>query len=244
MKNKRIIAVIPARYASSRLPGKPLEDICGKPMVVRVWERASASPLPDETLVATDDERIMAVCRKHSIPAVMTPSGLPSGSDRVYRALEGMDYDIAVNVQGDEPLLDPECISRLVEPLLHGPESCAAATLAAPVRDLSVFQNPNAVKVVCGGQGRALYFSRSPLPFAADGVPAAARLHIGLYAYTRDALSRFVGLPPSPLELQERLEQLRLLEAGIPVYVSTVEMHSPGVDTVDDLERVRRDFPG
>jgi len=239
---KRIVGVIPARYDSKRLPGKPLSDICGKPMVVRVWMRASRSSVLDRVLVATDDSRIMAVCRRYSVPVVMTSRGLPSGSDRVFEALREESYDIAVNIQGDEPLLDPAAITQLVQSLPVSEERSAVASLAHPVTDVREFLDPDVVKVVIGKQGQALYFSRSPLPYSPEGVPERALRHIGLYAFTKEALAVFVALPQGKLEQQERLEQLRLLEAGLPIYISTVEVHQGGVNTDEDLERVRTVF--
>lgn len=231
----RIAGVIPARWGSSRFPGKPLADIKGKPMVVRVYEQARRCTVLDTLLVATDDRRIEAACREGGIPAVMTATDLPSGSDRVHAALAAEEYDIAVNIQGDEPLLRPEDLAVLVGPLLTRFAEEAVATLVAPLVDPQEVQSPHIVKTVCDASGRALYFSRSPIPAGAGPFLR----HLGLYAFTRPALARFVTLGPGALEQRERLEQLRLLENGIPVWTSTVPGSGPAVDTPADLERVR-----
>lgn len=233
-----IAGVIPARWGSSRFPGKPLADIKGKPMVVRVFEQALRCPILDTLLVATDDPRIEAACREAGIPVAMTAAALPSGSDRVHAALGAGAYDIAVNIQGDEPLLRPEDLEILVGPLLSRFEEEAVATLVTPLADPQVAQSPHIVKTVCDGSGRALYFSRTAIPAGAGPFLR----HLGLYAFTRPALARFVTLAPGTLELRERLEQLRLLENGIPVWTSTVPESGPAVDTPADLERVRQLF--
>jgi len=235
----KIAGVIPARYASTRFPGKPLALIKGVPMVVRVYRRALDSGIFDSLLVATDDERISALCRSHAIPVCATRADCASGSDRVWEAARDGDADIIVNVQGDEPLLDPASLCRLVEPLRDLPvNSVAASSLCTPLTDPADYANPNVVKLVIAADGRALYFSRAPIPCARADMPEIAFRHIGVYAYTRSALERFVRLPAGALERIEGLEQLRLLENGIPIYMREAAAPAPGVDTPEDLARV------
>jgi len=245
-----IVAIIPARFASSRLPGKPLAEIHGKTMIERVWERACAAKLPQRVLVATDDERIAAAVRRFGGESVLTSPAHATGTDRLAEAVQVTDADVVVNVQGDEPLLDPAGIDAVARPLLADPQ-LPMATLSLPLSDLEEMLSPSVVKVVTSGAGDALYFSRSPIPYVrgAGGLREAAaaalgsglaRKHVGLYAYQRHALLRLAGLPPAPLEQAEGLEQLRALHHGMRIRV--VEMDGPGtlaVDTPDDLERVR-----
>jgi len=239
----KIFGCIPARYASERFPGKPMVLIAGIPMVVRVYRRAFASGIFDALFVATDDERIGALCREYDVPALMTGRDHKSGSDRVYEAacIAGQDADIIVNVQGDEPLLDPESLLHLVRPLRALPSgSVAASSVYARITEPADYTNPNVVKVVLAADGRALYFSRANIPFywghgRDGGVPEHAYRHIGLYAYTRAALERFVRLPASRLEEAESLEQLRLLENGIPIFMEEAAAPAPAVDTPADL---------
>lgn len=247
--------VIPARYASTRLPGKPLLEIAGRTMIQRVVERACASRA-DEVLVATDDARIAAAVHDPRQPAraiaVLTDPALPSGTDRVaaVAAARGWSDDtLVVNVQGDEPFMPPGLIEQAAE-LLERDTAAGIATLAAPVARLDEFLDPNAVKVVTSLDGAALYFSRAPVPWPRDGAPAGlasqrefagALRHVGLYAYRVGVLRRLTRLPPSPLERLEKLEQLRALENGIRIAVGLCrEWPPPGVDTADDLERARR----
>lgn len=245
--------VIPARYASTRLPGKPLADIAGQPMIVRVAAAARRAKT-DGVWVATDDERIVAAVRQHGFDAVMTRADHASGTDRIAEVAEQLawdDEDIVVNVQGDEPLLDPALIEA-VAAALHGDPDAAMATAAHPLDAAADLFNPNVVKVVCDLRGRALYFSRAPIPWdrdrfakTRDQLPAdlPARRHIGLYAYRVSFLRRFGQLAPSPLERSESLEQLRALWHGYPIQVVSVDHPpAPGVDTPEDLERVRRLF--
>lgn len=247
--------VIPARYASTRLPGKPLLAIGGVPMIQRVVERACASSA-DDVLVATDDERIAAVVADPRRPgtsiAVMTDVSLASGTDRVAAVAEKRlwsDETIVVNVQGDEPFISPRLIDQ-VAALLEGRPDCGIATLATPITGIEEFMDPNVVKVVTGCDGRALYFSRAPIPWARDGAPQglvsqltfdAARRHIGLYAYRVEVLRRITGLSPSPLERIEKLEQLRALQSHIGIGVANcIEPPGPGIDTAKDLEEARQ----
>jgi 3-deoxy-manno-octulosonate cytidylyltransferase (CMP-KDO synthetase) len=242
--------LIPARLASTRLPDKPLADIAGKPMVVRVAERALASGAAS-VHVAADDDRIVQACTAHGVQALMTRSDHPSGSDRLAEActLLGLDGNaVVVNLQGDEPLMDPALLQRCAA-LLPAHPDCVMATAAHPLHTVADYLNPNVVKVVLDAAGRALLFSRAPLPWWRDGhaggvtelptAPAPLR-HIGLYAYRAGFLRRFPQLPPAPLEQTEALEQLRVLWHGerIAVHV-TPDAPGPGVDTPEDLARVR-----
>lgn len=245
------IAVVPARLASSRLPDKPLADICGKPMVVRTAERAQASAAT-RVIVATDDGRVQDAARAHGFEALLTRADHPSGTDRLAEVAERLalaDDAVLVNVQGDEPLIEPALIDAVAGLLGNDPQA-AIATCASRISDVRTLFNPNAVKVVCDARGHALYFSRAPLPWARDafagdrdilpaGLPALH--HIGLYAYRAGFLRRFSSLPPGPLERWESLEQLRALENGHAIAVHIVGTHpAAGVDTPEDLERVRR----
>jgi len=247
--------VIPARYASTRLPGKPLLDIGGRTMIQRVVEQACASGA-DEVLVATDDERIAAAVHDPRRPgraiAILTDPDLPSGTDRVavVAALRGWSAEtVVVNVQGDEPFLPPALVAQAAQ-LLEGDPAARVATLATPIESLDEFMDPNVVKVVTALDGAALYFSRAPVPWSRDGAPAGlasqhefagAMRHVGLYAYRADALRRITSLPPTALEQREKLEQLRALEHGMRIVVGTcTERPAPGVDTAADLERARQ----
>lgn len=245
--------VIPARYASSRLPAKPLADIAGKPMILRVLERALASGAED-VWVATDHPEILAVVEAAGGLAVQTRADHPSGTDRLAEVVETLgwsDETIVVNVQGDEPLMDPALIAAVAGELADDPEA-AIATACHPLHSAEEFFNPNVVKVVCDARGRALYFSRAPIPWARDAfavgratLPAdlPARRHIGLYAYRAGFLRRYAGLAPAPLEGWEALEQLRALWHGYAIRVLEIASAPPaGVDTIEDLERVRREF--
>ncbi|MDP1981341.1 MAG: 3-deoxy-manno-octulosonate cytidylyltransferase [Sulfuritalea sp.] len=245
--------VIPARYASTRLPGKPLADIAGQPMIVRVAAAARRAGAVG-VWVATDDERIAAAVRRYGFDAVMTRADHASGTDRVAEVADQLhwnDEDIVVNVQGDEPLLDPALIAAVARALRDDAEA-AMATASHPLTTVEDFFNPTVVKVVCDARGRALYFSRAPIPwdrdrFAVkpDRLPAdlPAQRHIGLYAYRVSFLRRFGQLAASPLERCESLEQLRALWHGYPIQVVGIDHPpAPGVDTAEDLERVRRLF--
>ena len=247
--------IIPARHASTRLPGKPLADIAGKPMVVRVAERARLSSARS-VWVATDHPDIQAACEAHGVPVLMTRADHPSGTDRlaeVAAQLGAADDDILVNVQGDEPLIDPALIDRVARDLAADP-SAAIATAAHPITSAEDFFNPNVVKVVLEKSGRALYFSRAPIPYARDAFAASrvdlpaglpALRHIGLYAYRASFLKCYAALTPAPLEGFEALEQLRALWHGFPIRVAVVdEAPHAGVDTQEDLDRICRLFPG
>ena len=235
------IVLIPARMASTRLPGKPLADIAGVPMIVRVWQQATASAV-GPVVVAAAEREICAAIESAGGTAVMTDADLPSGSDRIFAALQNVDaaakHDVVVNLQGDLPALDPDYVRKVASVLTAGVD---IATLAAEIDDPTDYDNPAVVKPVVawdasGKHGRALYFSRARVP-AGDG---ALFHHVGIYAYTRDALTRFVKLPPSPLERREKLEQLRALEAGMTIAVARVDSVPLSVDTPDDLEKARK----
>lgn len=237
--------VIPARYASSRLPGKPLLRQTGKYLIQHVYERACQAKLASAVVVATDDSRIVAAVESFGGKVVLTRRDHPSGTDRVAEAARQLDADVIVNLQGDEPLVDPNDLDLLAQ-LLHNNPGTDMATLAVPLHCAEQWHNPNCVKVVCDATGRALYFSRSPIPFVRDGQPDfAARparflQHLGLYAYRRSFLYSFASLPPEPLEQLEKLEQLRVLALGRTIQVGVVEQASIGVDTLTDYEEFVR----
>lgn len=237
--------VIPARYGSKRLPGKPLLRQTGKYLIQHVYERACQSSRASTVAVATDDPRIVAAVEAFGGHAIMTRRDHASGTDRVAEAARTLDADIIVNLQGDEPLIDPAMLDRLPEMLQHDP-SADMATLAVPLHSLEQYRDPNCVKVVLGADGRALYFSRAPIPFVRDGQPdLAARparflQHLGLYAYRRDFLFQYAALPAEPLEQLEKLEQLRALALGKSILVGIAEEASIGVDTFADYERFVR----
>lgn len=238
----KVIGVIPSRYASVRLPAKPLVPICGKPLVQWVWEAASRAKTLDDLLVATDDERIARVVEKFGAQVAMTPSECPSGTDRIAAAIRGIECDIAVNIQGDEPLMAPENIDACVTALKDDPQA-AVATPMIRLTDDADFAAPHVVKVVYDAQGYALYFSRSPIPnviraSADERAATPAMKHLGLYVYRREALERFVTLPPSRYERVEKLEQLRFLEAGYKIKMIEVFHDSIGVDTPEDVAKV------
>lgn len=245
--------VVPARHASTRLPGKPLADICGKPMVVRVLDCARASGAVG-VWVATDHEGVRAAVADAGGEVVMTRSDHPSGTDRlaeVATMLEWADDEIVVNVQGDEPLIDPALIAAVAQTLAADPDA-AMATAAHPIHDVAEVFNPNVVKLVCDVRDRALYFSRAPIPWARDEwsegrqtLPAGLPLlrHVGLYAYRVGFLKRYASLAPAPIEQWEALEQLRALWHGFPIKVLRLAGAPPaGVDTPEDLVRVRAVF--
>lgn len=237
----RHVAVIPARYQSSRFPGKPLADICGRPMIEHVYRRVSASHAVDAVVVATDDDRIREAVVSFGGLAWMTRPDHPSGSDRVAEVAAALSCDLVINVQGDEPLLCADALDEAVAPLAAD-ASIPMGTLCRRM-EAAELSDPNVVKVVRDQRGFALYFSRAPIPFSrARGAidPEQARKHIGLYVYRRDFLLRFAQLPPTPLETAESLEQLRALEHGFRIMVAETAHDSVAVDTPEDLERVRR----
>jgi 3-deoxy-manno-octulosonate cytidylyltransferase (CMP-KDO synthetase) len=233
----RALAVIPARLGSTRLPRKMLRLIAGKTLLARVYEAVRSSALLEDVIVATDSDEILAVCRESGWHGRMTSGSHPSGTDRVCEISNSMAADVYVSVQGDEPLTRPEHIASLLE-VMKDP-AVQVGTLKTPARTADV-NNPNAVKVVTDEAGRALYFSRATIPCDRDRAGSVCYYkHLGLYAYRKSALDRFAALPESTLERTERLEQLRFLENGIPIYVGETPYDTVGVDTEDDLLRVQ-----
>ena len=240
----KILGIIPARYASTRFPGKPLHLIAGKPLIQHVVERCRQAPTLAEIIVATDDTRIADVARKFC-RVEMTSDQHPSGTDRIAEVISRCECDAAVNVQGDEPLIDPGVVNAVAQALIDSPMS----TAATPIKDLAEYDNPNVVKVVVNVAGRALYFSRRTIPFVRDAAsrPIAEQLaafpflkHLGIYGYRRETLLKLVKFPVSALEAAEKLEQLRALDNGIQIAVVTVKHDSIGVDVPADVERVER----
>ena len=251
-----VLAVIPARYQSSRLPGKPLADIAGRPMIEHVYRRTASASSISAVVVATDDERIASAVGAFGGVALMTGADHATGSDRIAEVVSALPCRLVVNVQGDLPLIDPATIDAAVGPLLADPR-LEMGTLSRPLRDHAEFLSPHVVKVVTNTHGRALYFSRGPIPYwrspqsmvlgpqstvhgPQSVVPAAARAHVGLYVYRRDIILRLATLPATPLEQLEVLEQLRALEHGIGIHVTDTDFDSIEVDTPDDLDRVRQ----
>jgi 3-deoxy-manno-octulosonate cytidylyltransferase (CMP-KDO synthetase) len=237
MNDLRTLGVIPARLASTRLPRKVLRPLLGRPMLAWVVEAAMRCPQLDEVIVATDSDEVAALCAQNNWPCQMTDPDLPSGTDRMRAVALDHHAGLYVNIQGDEPLLKPEHIAALLAPFARGPhvECTTVKTPCAPEN----ITNPNAVKVVNATDGRALYFSRATIPYDRDGRGNATYWkHLGLYAYRRPALLRFGTLEASPLEQTERLEQLRLLENGLALYVEAVDFDTVGVDTEADIPRV------
>jgi 3-deoxy-manno-octulosonate cytidylyltransferase (CMP-KDO synthetase) len=245
----KIVAIIPARYGSTRFPGKALADLGGKPMIQHVYERTCQASLVSRTIVATDDNRIADAIRLIGGEAVMTSPDHETGTDRLAEVAKNLDADLIVNVQGDEPLINPATIDQAIEPFLNDP-ALQMGTLKTRVRCLHDFLSPNVVKVVTDNTGNALYFSRSPLPFfrdkwhdLKDEAFASGRLlcfkHIGLYVFRKEFLIQYAAMPQTFLELSEKLEQLRAIENGIKIRVVETEFESLGVDTPDDLTKAR-----
>lgn len=232
------ICVIPARYSSTRLPGKPLKDICGKPMICRVWERASRAKSVAEVIVATDDERILQAVENNSGRAVMTRSDHKTGTDRLAEVAEKFpDVDVIVNVQGDEPLIEPSLIDELIAEFVAD-DDLQMATVATELTDADEMNNPNNVKVVLDRYNDALYFSRSLIPYPRNAGNAKVFKHIGIYAYRRQFLIDYAKMEPTPLEKSESLEQLRALENGFKIRVIKSDCRFVGVDTEEDLKLV------
>ena len=237
-----VISVIPARYGSTRLPAKALADINGKPMIQWVYERSRLARGVSKTVVATDDERIMRVVRDFGGEAIMTSSEIRSGTDRIAAVADQVPGDVFVNIQGDEPLIVPSAIEAGIE-LVTG-RGFPMATVMTPLKTKAELEDLSVVKVIADRAGRAIYFSRHPIPYSRGPLPPAGSAlasyrHVGLYIYTRETLMRFRGLPPSAIEQAEVLEQLRALEDGIPIGICEVDFLSIGVDTPADLERAR-----
>lgn len=233
---KKIIIIIPARLASTRLPNKPLAMIEGKTMIQRVYEQALKANL-GEVIIATDGEKIANEIKKFGGKYILTNPDLQSGTDRIYSAykLLKQDFDIIVNVQGDLPNIDPNVISECVHLALEN--DCDIATVASKISDISEINNPNVVKIALAQNGLALYFSRSAIPFSKN-INDDYFHHIGIYAYKKDSLEKFINLTPSPLEKRESLEQLRALENGMKIAVKIVNAHPLSVDTQEDLDKV------
>jgi 3-deoxy-D-manno-octulosonate 8-phosphate phosphatase (KDO 8-P phosphatase) len=236
----KTLIIIPARYRSSRFPGKPLADILGKPMIQHVYEKANRSKKADKVMVATDDLRIYSVVKEFGGKVVMTSPDHKSGTDRITEVVEKEKGDIYINLQGDQPLICPEDIDLLIDKMAGAPD-CNIATLCHPISQQEA-KNPNAVKVVLSSEGRALYFSRSLIPYAGQGTKNVSyNKHIGIYGFRRHVLVQYKNLPFSQLESQEKLEQLRLLEAGFSIDVlETNRVNDQGVDTPEDLEIVKK----
>ena len=237
----RIIGIIPARYRSTRLEGKPLKDIGGKPMIQRVYEAAQQAQWLDQVYVATDDERIVAAVEQFGGNVRLTSADHKTGTDRIAEVAAELDVEIVVNLQGDEPLVNPAMIDEVIQPLVddsHLPMS----TLCVPILEEEALHDPNVVKVVFNQKGDALYFSRSLIPYPRKRDNFQAYEHLGLYAYRKDFLLTYIALPQSRLEINESLEQLRVLEAGyqLKVVVSAHPYDGISVDTQEDLEKVRQ----
>jgi len=241
----RIVVAIPARWGSTRFPGKALHPICGRPLLWWVVRRAQAAQRPSEVLVATDDPRIFDAVTSWGVRAVMTSAAHPSGTDRIAEAIAGMNVEGVVNVQGDEPLVEPALIDQLADAIV-GPNAAAMATAAVPLTDPELLHSPSVVKVVLDAAGHALYFSRAVIPFDRDRTATTMpvpvyRRHVGIYAYRTDALRAIVRHPPCELEKLEKLEQLRALYLGVRIRViDWHEEHSVGVDTPEDVPRVEQ----
>jgi 3-deoxy-manno-octulosonate cytidylyltransferase (CMP-KDO synthetase) len=233
----KVIAVIPARLASTRLPRKMLREIQGRPLVVLAYQAVRSSPGLDDVIIATDSEEILEACRKHACHARMTSSQHRSGTERVHEISQSVEADVYMNVQGDEPMIQAAHVATLVE--LMKDKNIPVGTLRTPATPEDI-ANPNAVKVVTDLSNRALYFSRSTIPYDRGASQPRYFKHLGIYAYRKAALERFVTLPESSLERAERLEQLRFLENGIPIYAAETPYDSVGVDTQEDFARVQK----
>lgn len=234
------ICVIPARYSSTRLPSKPLKDICGKPMICRVWERASRAQSVSEVIVATDDARIIQAVEEHSGRAMMTRADHKTGTDRLAEVAEQFpDVDVIVNVQGDEPLIEPSLIDELIAEFAKD-DDLQMATVATELKDDEEANNPNNVKVVLDRYNDALYFSRSLIPYPRNAGKSKTFKHIGIYAYRRQFLIDYAKMEPTPLEQAESLEQLRALENGFKIRVIKSDCRFVGVDTEEDLQLVNK----
>ncbi len=236
-----VIGVIPARYSSSRFPGKVLADIMGKPMIQHVWERARQAIVLDEVIIACDDERIAEASRKFGAKTVLTAKGHPCGTDRIIEAIDSLDVKIVINIQADEPLVHPVMIDTLAQALIDD-NKISMATLMRKIDNSAQINDPHTVKVVVDKDNFALYFSRATVPYHPRESEVKQPLyykHIGLYGYTKDFLFTYKNLPVSRLEKTERLEQLRVLEAGYRIKVVETKYDTIGVDTPEDLEKVK-----
>jgi 3-deoxy-manno-octulosonate cytidylyltransferase (CMP-KDO synthetase) len=236
---KKIIGVIPARYGSTRFPGKALAEINGKPLIQHVWENSSKSKLINELFVATDDKRIFDAVNRFWGNAVMTSKKHKSGSDRIGEVVKNIKCDIVVNIQGDEPFINPLNIDKAIKPLISD-SKIMISTLCTRIKNKDEIDNPNVVKVVTDKKGFALYFSRHAIPFDRDNTKGVTHYkHIGLYVYRKDYLMKFVKLNPSKLELAEKLEQLRILENGERIKVAVTNIDAITVDTKEDLKKLK-----
>ncbi len=231
----KVVAVIPARLASTRLPRKMLRPIAGEPLLAWVYQAARRCSLLEEVIVATDSEEILQFCKQRGFTARMTSASHRSGTERVHEISTLIPADVYLNIQGDEPLTRPEHVESLIA-VMQAPE-VQVGTLKTPAAEIDI-HNPSAAKVVTDSAGRALYFSRAPIPFDRDGAGPPYYKHLGFYGYRKEALDRFVLWPESVLERSERLEQLRFLENGIAIYVAATPFDTVGVDTEEDLQRV------
>jgi 3-deoxy-manno-octulosonate cytidylyltransferase (CMP-KDO synthetase) len=245
MMTPRILGVIPSRYASTRLPGKPLLDICGKTMLEHVYRRVMASDVFFRVIIATDDERIFDAAREFGGEVVMTRADHPDGSSRVAEVARSIETDYVINIQGDEPLLDPRMLAELAEGFMADKDA-DSATVCVPISAEKDLANPDIVKVVRGQNGRALYFSRSLIPYPRKRTGYPVYEHLGIYAFRKDFLLKFVTLPPTPLMETESLEQLRILEHGYTMAVIPTKYPSqgPNVNTPADIEKIRRILEG
>lgn len=236
-----VIIVIPARYGSTRFPGKPLAELQGKPIIQWVYEACKKANC-GEVIIATEDKRITSAAASFGAKAVMTSADCQSGTDRIYQATKGLGADYVINVQGDEPFVQPETIKAVVE-LVKNDDKTDISTACMPVTDADIINNPNHVKAVLAKDMRALYFSRSPIPYKREKTPESEKapyyLHCGIYGYKIKALEQFVKLPVSPLENLEKLEQLRALEAGMTIKSALINKAGPAIDTPADLERAK-----
>jgi len=239
--NHQTLGIIPARWGSTRFPGKPLHLIAGKPLVQHVWERAQQCKLLDQITIATDDERILNAAHSFGAHAVLTSENHPTGTDRIAEAVSSYpDARYVINIQGDEPLIEPSLIDELAT-ALHKNPAISMATAANPIEDTEAMNDPNVVKCVLTQNGEALYFSRSPIPYQrADSPNLRLFRHKGIYAYRRDFLEKFVIWPPSPLELAESLEQLRALENNARIKVLITSDDSIGVDTLEQAQQIEK----
>lgn len=237
----KVVCVIPARYGSTRLPGKPLADIAGKPMIQRVYERVSKAKRPDAVIVATDDRRVYDAVVSFGGQVVMTRNDHPTGTDRLAEVAEGLaDVDVIINVQGDEPLIEPTLIDELAD-LFAADDAPDMATVGAPLAE-EEYNEPSAVKVVCNKKGDAMYFSRSLIPYPRHNFVNSPLKHIGIYAYSKPFLLQYATMEPTPAEQTESLEQLRALENGYTIRVIPTQSRFVGVDTPEDLALVNRIF--
>jgi 3-deoxy-manno-octulosonate cytidylyltransferase (CMP-KDO synthetase) len=240
----KILAVIPARYGSTRFPGKIIAPVCGKPLVWHAYMRSLEAEWVSDAVIAADDMRVVEALKPFDVPVVMTRADHPSGTDRIVEVAEKSDADIIVNVQGDEPMIDPRTIDETIRPLLEYAD-VHMSTARNLITDPAQIDNPNVVKVVCDHRGMALYFTRATIPYVRDPDdraknPACYWQHVGLYVYRREFLLRYAKMAQTPLEKLEKLEQLRALENGYAIAVVDTEYDSVGVDTPEDLEVVRR----